>query len=118
MKKKSTLYYVELHGIEDTYIFLVGKDLINWIEGKISAPPDLQLAWESQQKKFYTNQTVSQIIKQLEPGQGSTRANDRALSIPEEACVVFFSDVRGYAEWFAKNKNKYIIKDGFYGGIY
>lgn len=32
MKKKPILYYVELHGLEDTYIFLVGKDLIDWID--------------------------------------------------------------------------------------
>jgi hypothetical protein len=116
--KKSTLYYVELQGIEDLDIFLVGKDLIDWIEGRITAPPDLQLAWATSFKKFHINTTVADTVEQLEPGSGSSPENDRALSIPEEACVAHFSEARDYADWLVKNHNKYVIKDGYYGAIY
>lgn len=116
--KKSTLFYVELMGINDIQILLVSKPLIKWIEGKITAPLDLQLAWESQEDKHKYKTSVWQIIKSLEPGTGGSPRNDRALSIPEEATIASFCDVRMYAEWYAKNKNKYNIKDGYHGAIY
>ena len=111
-KNKPTLYYVELRGFEGIEILLVSKSLIDWIEGKITAPPDLQLAWTSN----YHN--IADIIKNLEPGSGSSPDNDRALSIPVEACVAYFDEAREYADWLVQNHKKYIIKDGYYGAIY
>jgi hypothetical protein len=107
MKKKQVLYSVELHGQGDTRIFLVTKDIYDWILNGGDAPEEIFKAWKRED-----------LEKLHHEGSGSSSYNDRALSMPADAAKFYSDSTQDYARWYARNKNKYIVRDGLYGYIY
>lgn len=110
-KKKIPLYFVELHGIEDHEYLLVDKQTIDWILRGIP------LDDKHRNKLLKSGLEVEDIEKLTTAKECSlTRENDRALN-SQGLAIQHFTAVWDYIKFLKRNK-RYIIKNGFYGGIY